>query len=54
LARCGDEYDTLASNHEDDLQAKVKEMTRAIHHVLLNEKLQECFVMLDTITKTYR
>jgi hypothetical protein len=29
-------------------------MTQAIHHVLLNEKLQECFSILDAIQKTYR
>jgi Domain of unknown function (DUF4455) len=29
-------------------------MRRAIHHVELNEKLQECFDLLDQITKTYR
>ena len=29
-------------------------MKRAIHHVELNEKLQECFDLLDKITRTYR
>jgi hypothetical protein len=29
-------------------------MRRAIHHVELNEKLQECFDLLDQITKIYR
>ena len=29
-------------------------MERAIHHVMLNEKLQECFDLLDLIEKTYR
>jgi hypothetical protein len=29
-------------------------MRRAIHHVELNEKLQQSFDMLDQITKTYR
>ena len=29
-------------------------MRRAIHHVELNEKLQDCFDLLDQITKTYR
>jgi hypothetical protein len=32
----------------------VEEMRRAIHHVELNEKLQDCFDLLDQITKTYR
>jgi predicted ribosome quality control (RQC) complex YloA/Tae2 family protein len=29
-------------------------MRRAIHHVELNEKLQQCFDLLDQITRTYR
>lgn len=29
-------------------------MQRAIHHVELNEKLQQCFEMLDQITRSYR
>jgi hypothetical protein len=29
-------------------------MRKAIHHVELNEKLQQCFDLLDAITKTYR
>lgn len=29
-------------------------MTHAIHHVQLNEKLQECFDILDSIQRTYR
>ena len=29
-------------------------MKTAIHHVELNEKLQECFDMLDQITRQYR
>lgn len=29
-------------------------MTQAIHHVHLNEKLQDCFDILDAIQKTYR
>ena len=32
----------------------MEEMKRAIHHVMLNEKLQECFDLLDQITRTYR
>ncbi len=54
LAQCGDHHDELASNQEDELSAKVEEMRRAIHHVELNEKLQQSFDMLDQITKTYR
>ena len=29
-------------------------MERAIHHVSLNEKLEECFALLDKIQRTYR
>jgi hypothetical protein len=29
-------------------------MRRAIHHVELNERLQQCFDLLDAITRTYR
>jgi hypothetical protein len=29
-------------------------MERAIHHVMLNERLQECFDLLDQIQRTYR
>jgi hypothetical protein len=29
-------------------------MRKAIHHVELNEKLQNCFDMLDQITRSYR
>lgn len=54
LAQCGDNHDELASAQEDDLAVKVEEMRRAIHHVELNEKLQQCFDLLDAITRTYR
>ena len=47
LAQCGDHHDELASNQEDQLTAKVEEMRQAIHHVELNEKLQQCFDLLD-------
>lgn len=33
---------------------KVDETKRAIHHVMLNDKLEECFKLLDLITRTYR
>ena len=54
LAGCGDHHDTIADGQEEDLQKKVHEMTHAIHHVQLNEKLQNCFEILDSIQKTYR
>ena len=44
----------MASNQEDQLTAKVEEMRKAIHHVELNDKLQQCFDFLDQITRTYR
>ena len=47
LAQCGDALDELVANQEEELDVKVKEMKQAIHHVQLNEKLQECFDLLD-------
>lgn len=47
LASCGDKSDELIQSQEDELEIKVKQMQRAIHHVELNEKLQQCFEMLD-------
>lgn len=54
LASCGDKSDEVIQAQEDELEAKVKQMQRAIHHVELNEKLQQCFDMLDQITRSYR
>ena len=54
LANCGDHHDEIILNQEEQLKAKVKEMERAIHHVMLNEKLKECFDLLDQIQRTYR
>mmetsp|Transcript_41807 Transcript_41807/g.63876 ORF Transcript_41807/g.63876 Transcript_41807/m.63876 type:complete len:134 (+) Transcript_41807:1317-1718(+) len=54
LANCGDHHDDITQNQEDQLAKKVNEMERAIHHVMLNEKLQECFDLLDQIQRTYR
>lgn len=54
LAQCGDTLDELVSNQEDELEVKVTEMKQAIHHVQLNEKLQECFDLLDQIQKSFR
>ena len=54
LANCGDHHDEIIQNQEDQLTAKVSEMERAIHHVMLNEKLKECFDLLDQIQRTYR
>ena len=36
------------------LAGKVEEMRKAIHHVELNERLEQCFELLDQITRTYR
>ena len=54
LANCGDKHDDIVQNQENDLSKKVTEMERAIHHVMLNEKLTECFDLLDQIQKTFR
>lgn len=54
LANCGDHHDEIILNQEEQLKVKVKEMERAIHHVMLNEKLKECFDLLDQIQRTYR
>ena len=54
LAQCGDNYDEIASNKEDELKDLVEQMKRAIHHVELNERLQQCFDKLDEITRVYR
>lgn len=54
MANCGDKHDDIVQNQEDDLSKKVNEMERAIHHVMLNEKLSECFDLLDQIQRTYR
>lgn len=54
LANCGDHHDDLVQKQEEELSTKVTEMERAIHHVMLNEKLEECFGLLDQIQRTYR
>ena len=54
LANCGDHHDDITQNQEEQLAAKVVEMERAIHHVMLNEKLKDCFDLLDQIQRTYR
>lgn len=54
LANCGDHHDDITQGQEDELAKKILEMERSIHHVMLNEKLQECFDLLDQIQRTYR
>jgi len=54
LANCGDHHDEITQSQEDQLAIKVRSMERAIHHVMLNEKLKECFDLLDQIQRTYR
>jgi hypothetical protein len=49
LANCGDHHDDITQGQEDDLAKKILEMERSIHHVMLNDKLQECFDLLDQI-----
>ncbi len=54
LAQCGDALDELVSRQEEELDLKVTEMKQSIHHVQLNQKLQECFDLLDQIQKSFR
>ena len=54
MAHAGDTLDEIVSNQEDELKTKVTEMKQAIHHVQLNEKLQDCFDLLDKIQRSYR
>ena len=54
LANCGDKHDDIKQDQENDLLKKQNEMERAIHHVMLNEKLSECFDLLDQIQRTLR
>lgn len=54
LAQCGDHHDDILSDQEKILDGNIEEMRKAIHHVELNQKLEECFSKLDQITKTYR
>jgi hypothetical protein len=54
LAQCGDEMDDKVFKNEECLDAKVGEMKKAIHHVELNQRLSECFEILDEITVNYR
>ena len=41
-------------DQEENLNKNIDQMKKAIHHVELNQKLNECFDLLDVITKTYR
>ena len=54
LAQCGDTHDDITTKQEETLAGLVEEMKRAIHHVALNAKLEDCFGELDDIQKTYR
>lgn len=54
LAKCGDDHDDQLADQEKELEGKIDEMKKAIHHVELNEKLESCFAILDKITLTYR
>ena len=54
LAKCGDDHDDLLADEEKELEGKIDEMKKAIHHVELNEKLEQCFAILDKITLAYR
>lgn len=54
LAKCNDDRDDVIDDQEKDLSEKVDQMSKAIHHKELNEKLNECFDQLDVITRSYR
>ena len=41
-------------DQEENLNKNIDQMRKAIHHVALNQKLNEWFDLLDVITKTYR
>jgi hypothetical protein len=49
LAGCGDTHDDITAKQEEELIKQVEQMKRAIHHVALNSKLEECFNELDQI-----
>jgi hypothetical protein len=54
LAGCGDHHDDITNEQEEQLKSMVTQMKEAIHHVMLNEKLDNCFSILDDIQRTYR
>lgn len=43
LASCGDSHDEQVAALEEELDDKVEQMRRSMHHVELNERLQICF-----------
>ena len=53
-ATCADENDETTQHLEDELSSQVDLMKKAIHHVMLNTKLDECFGILDQIQRAYR
>lgn len=54
LAQCADNNYDAIDDQEESLSKNIDEMRKAIHHVELNQKLNECFDQLDAITKSYR
>jgi len=54
LAQCADTKDDDIEDQEKNLDTQIDKMTKAIHHVELNQKLDECFKELDVITRMYR
>jgi len=53
-ATCADENDERTQHLEDELTSQVDLMKKAINHVMLNTKLDECFAILDQIQRAYR
>ena len=54
LAESYDNHDAIRMQEEDRLAATITEMERAKHHVELNQKLEGCFDILDSIIKNFR
>jgi hypothetical protein len=54
LAECADKNYFNIDDQEDELNKHIDSMRKAIHHVELNQKLNDCFDQLDAITKSYR
>ena len=54
LAKCADNWEETVDGQEEELNTCKLEMTHSIHHVQLNDKLKECFDILDKIQVSFR
>jgi len=43
MAKCGDTHDEVLAEQEKELEMKIEEMKKSIHHVELNQNLESCF-----------